>query len=308
MLWRKCMILVVLLLIWGTSAWADGLLDKNINYFQPVIDGSGLLLTYGSEPLTMWRMSYGLYTNDAVSPLTHVDNEDTRRVLVENQVEANLFYAVGLPFNFNVGFDLPFALYRQFNDEFDIPDAEEFAMEDMRLEVKWTALNRLQKCLGLAILGRITTPIVYRENNFVSDHFTTLSPIVVFDLGRRWWTFAANLGYKYYSNPQKSELYNLEIGDELTLQLGARFRFDRSQQVIIDSSTRTQVRAPFGEPDLDYVEILAAYRYSWQRLNYTALTAGVGMGLLQGVGNPKFRFFIGVNRDERRWCPGDVYF
>lgn len=303
-------LLIVLLLVLAAPAGAAGLLDKNVHYFQPVIDGSGVVWTVGSEPLTMFRMHYGAWLDDAVDSVDYLEDDNNRLYrIVENQVSANLVYAVGFFHFLNVGFDLSFTVFRQLNEDFEEKyDFTSFAVEDIRFEVKGTILNRRQKCVGLALLGRVTTPLAYQENSFVSDKTTTLAPVLVADLGRRRWTVAANLGYKYYVTPQGSELFALEVGDELTLNLGGVLRVDRSNQVLADLATRTQVRAPYGEPDLDYMEVLVAYRKYWQRLNFTALTAGVGMGLLSGVGDPKIRFFVGVTRDERRLGPGDVYF
>jgi len=303
-----CFIFLICLIGFVRPAGAQELLDKNVHYFQPVVDGSGMLSTYGSEALTMFRMHYGLWADDAINPVEYLAHNDRRFVVVENQLAGNLVYSVGF-FNWlNVGFAFPFVAYRRLGDELDFEGIDSFALEDMRFDVKGILFDRRQQCLGAALLGRVTVPVGYKENNFVSDHYPTVTSLLVVDLGRRWWTVAANLGYKYYPNPQQSEFLDLRVRDELLLNLGATLRVSTTQQLIVDSATRTFANSPFSEPDLDYSEIVLAYRNYWQGLNYTALTAGVGFGLLSGIGDPLVRVFIGITRDEKRLGPGDVYF
>ncbi|MDP8223125.1 MAG: hypothetical protein P9L99_07185 [Candidatus Lernaella stagnicola] len=310
---RRLVLTIALVLAFGQSAQAQNLLEKNVHYFLPVVDDSGIIWTYGSAPLGMGRMHYGLYADDAVAPVARLRDNGEIQHVVQNQVGAQLLYSVGLFHIANLGFAAPLIPYRQINgqfeDDFKLDQGlETFAMEDLRFDSKFTILNRRQKCLGVAALFRVGVPISGQENSFASDAGVTLHPALIVDLGRRWWTVTTNLGYKYYVNPGDSELFNLTVGDEISFNLGSVFRVSRSQQVLLDSATRTQVATPFGEPDLDYSEILVAYRKYWQRLNFTALTVGVGAGLLSGVGDPTVRFFIGVTRDERRTSPGDVVY
>ncbi|NLH50421.1 MAG: hypothetical protein GX444_17720 [Myxococcales bacterium] len=304
---RLCLTIWCLLCLLPSAVCAEGLLDKNVHYFWPAIDGSGLLLTYGSETLGLWRMHYGFYADDAVAPV-NILTGDRLDTVVENQVSGNLLYAIGLFDVANIGFAFPFVFHRLINDDYDDLDLSPSVFEDIRIEAKYSFINRQRKCIGAALLARFTTPIAYEKNSFASDHGPTLEPVAIFDLGREWWTYAANLGYKHYFNPQDSDVYDLPVGDELTLNTGALFRVSPSQQVLLDSATRTKINSPFGQPDLDRAELMVAYRKFWQRLNFTALTAGVGVGLLSGVGDPKFRIFIGVTRDEKRLGPGDVQF
>jgi hypothetical protein len=311
---RRGLLSVGLLLLLAWPAEAQELLPKNVHYFTPVVDDSGMIWTYGSSTLGMGRMHYGLWADDAVAPVAQLQSADDEiNVIVPNQVGLNLVYGIGLFHVVNLGFAAPIVPYRQIEqdaaDTFNLDDdLTSFAIEDLRFDVKGTFLNRKQKCIGGAVLLRTTVPPAVQKNSFTSDQGVTLWPALVFDIGRRWWTFATNVGYKYYTNPGESDVFDLTVGDELTLNLAATFRPSRTQQIIIDSATRTQVARPFGEPDLDYSEVLLAYRKYWQRLNFTALTVGVGAGLLSGVGDPTVRFFIGVTRDERRTSPGDVVF
>lgn len=305
---RKALVVFFFVLLTAAPLHAEVLLDKNVQYFQPTVDGSGVLWSYGSEPLGMFRMHYGLWADDAIDNVDYIDPDDELYRVVENQLSGTAVYSVGFFHFLNFGFAFPFIAYRQFNEDVDFLDIESGALGDLRFDLKWTILNRQQKCLGLALLGRVTTPMVYQENSFASDRYPTLSPILIFDIGRRWWTFTTNIGYKYYTAVGDEGLFELETGDELKLNLGLLFRITRTQQIMLDSQTTTLVRSPYGEPDLDYAEALLAYRKYWQRLNFTAVTAGVGVGLLSGVGTPKIRFFVGVTRDERRLSPGDVYY
>lgn len=313
---QRILTLLMLLGILATPAWGESLLDKNTHYFQPPVDGSGLLFSGGSEALGMWHMHWGVWADDALKPVNYRDSEDEVQRIVVNQTNVGVVYAIGLFHVLNLGFEVPVTAYRIIDEEiddqeeFDDADFQTFSFEDMRWEAKWSFLDRSKKCYGLALLVRVTHPIGYQENSFVTDKGLTLSPVIIYDMGRRWWTFATNLGYKYYTVTEEPELLDLDldINHELLFSAGAIFRVSRSQQLMVDAATRTQVAAFYSEPDLDYAEIALAYRKYWKRLNFTALTAGAGVGLLSGVGNPTVRVFIGITGDERRLGPGDVHY
>jgi hypothetical protein len=253
-------------------------------------------------------MYYGFWFDDAIQPVNILDADKNLDTIVVNQLGFQALFALGLFDIVDIGFGFPFIPYRQISDETAYDDLAAYAFEDLRIDLKWTILNRRQKCIGVGILTRVNIPTFYIENSFATDRGVSLEPAVVFDLGRRWWTFAMNLGYKYYTQPQESRDFDVDVADELNLNVGAVFRIGQTDQVMLDSATRTQVRRPFASPNTDYSEILLAYRHYWKQMNFTGLTAGVGMGLLSGVGDPKVRIFVGVTRDERRWGPGDVLF
>ncbi len=329
-----------LVLAMAGAASAEGLLDKNLHYFAPPVDNSGLIVSYGSEPLGMFRMTYGVYGDVAMDVLDYAAPPDAEEAtLISTQAAAQLVYGIGFWKYVNVGFGLSYIPYRQFDDaffdeEYPHPDAElnpdlpgtnlsddeglgdpteETGLEDIRLDLKLIGIDRQERCIGVALVTTIGYPLGYKPNQFLSDGGATIAPRLIVDFGRTWYTLVFNGGYKYYAEKSRVRLPDysqevdtptngdLETNDEIMLGGGAKFRFAYGSEIILDSQFRTQATDAFGDDRVDYGEVMAAYRKYFRGLNYTALTIGGGVGVLDGIGSPLGRFFIGITRDEKRF-------
>lgn len=299
------------------------LLDKNTHLFQPVTDGSGMIVTYGSEPLGTLGISYGAYLDMAISPMRnatlpmefHVDYDadlpadadenakaakEEQITLVTAQTSVNALFAIGFTDHINIGVAFPYVITRSYDENYDNVNTFANSLEDMRIDTKLLLLNRRRHCIGIGLINTLTIPL-YNEDNFSSDYGLTVAPRFLFDIGRTWWTVAFNGGYKYYTRTSESLLYpDLEVSDELMFNLGVRFRLHYDQELVLDSAVRTLVAAPFANEYADYAEVMAAYRKYWVRMNHTCLTLGASAGLTQGVGTPLVRIFVGIGRDENR--------
>jgi len=282
-------------------------LPKNTHMFAPTSDNSGIITTYGSEHLgTLW-LAYSFWFDDAIAPVDYIDPENDQQVaMITNQAAGTVNFAFGITDYINIGYAFPYIITRSFDANYDKDNVLETSantFEDMRLDVKLLLLRRTKHCLGLGLITTTTIPM-YSENNYASDKGATVAPRLLFDIGRNRFTWAINLGYKYYgTTPDPNRelvLEDLEIGDELLLGTGGKVRFAWNQELLIDTAVKTLVQSPFGNPDADYAEVMAAYRKYWVRLNYTALTMGGAVGVTQGVGTPFVRLFVGIGRDESR--------
>ena len=272
---------------------AESLLEKNFHYFQPPADGSGMVLTYGSEALTWLGMHYGLYADGAVDHLTVILDNDEEEPLIENQLGMNLMYAIGITRFVNVGLALPVVAYRTFNEDFEPEGADEMALEDLRVDVKGILFDRRRRCLGLALNLTGVVPLDRSENTFLSDNGFGVTPRLIADLGREWWTVALNVGYRY-NTESESDVLDMEVLNELLVNLGATFRLGDYGQVLLDSAFRTPATKFFSDSSGNYGELMAAYRYFLGTYSHVALTAGAGMGILNGAGTPTTRVFLGV--------------
>lgn len=282
-------------------------LPKNTHMFAPTSDNSGIITTYGSEHLgTLW-LAYSFWFDAAISPLDYIDPINNQQVtLTTYQAAGTVNFAFGITDYVNIGYSFPYIVSRAFDENYD-PDNElgtkTNTLEDMRLDLKLLLLRRSKDCLGLGLITTATIPM-YEKNNFSSDKGATVAPRLLFDIGRGRFTWAINLGYKYYGDTpdpnRRLLLPDLEIGDELVMGTGAKVRFAWNQELLIDTAVKTLASSPFGNPDADYAEVMAAYRKYWVRLNYNALTMGGAVGVTEGVGTPFFRIFVGFGRDESR--------
>ncbi|MBZ0272265.1 hypothetical protein K8I61_09515 [bacterium] len=337
---RGAVFALAMILATARAAGAEGLLDKNLHLFQPTVDGSGLITTYGSEPLGHFRMFYGLYGDVAADILDYEAPPDSEEAtLIENQAGVNLVWAIGLSKYVNVGLAFPFTPFRTFDEEYDTEvyphplidefeeddpdrpegvkigeDTDSFAFEDIRLDLKFILIDRLERCLGVGLVTTFGYPVLNnpRDDQYTSDGGLTVAPRLVADLGREWWTVVFNGGYKYFAEKDRARLPGLSeevahpnsgdfrTDDELMGGLGVKFRFAWGQELMLDSAVRTFASDPFGDSREDYAEVMGAYRKFFRGFNFTALTIGGGVGLTDGIGTPAGRLFIGITREENR--------
>lgn len=291
--------LLICLIAVPATAGAKSVLDKNLHYFQPPADGSGIILTYGSEALTWLGMHYGGYLDGTYDHLTVKITGGDKERLVGEQLNANLLYAIGITRYLNLGVAVPGILYRTVNDDFNLEDPPAYAFEDLRVDLKGIILDRRRRCLGLALNVTGSIPVDRRENTFATDNGFGIEPRLILDLGRQWWTAAFNGGYRY-NVESKSDFVEMEVLNEVLLNLGAVFRlgqYGQYGQIMADTAwrmTRTIITEFEWREESNYGEAMVAYRYFLGDYSRVALTAGAGVGVLNGAGSPAVRGFIGV--------------
>jgi len=293
--------------------------DKNVHYFQPPADGSGIVLTYGSEPLNWLGIHYGLYVDEAVGHLIYrIPDTDEEIIIFRNQTGLNALLAVGVSRFFNIGMVFPYVPYREFNSEFEdfynkyyseegeggdigpLKGFEETSMEDLRFDVKGILFNRRDSCLGIAANLAITVPVGLEENSFLSDGGPTFAPRLILDLGRHWWSVAFNAAYKIYGKEQESDFLDMVVKDEIIFGFGGKFRFLSFNELMVDTIFRTHAEDFFSDPNEDYGEFMGAYRFIYGSYSLVAFTVGAGMGIMEGAGTPSSRVFIGLTSYEYR--------
>lgn len=298
---RIALAIVLAFTLVPAAAFGEALLNKNVHYFQPPADGSGLIMTYGSEALTWWGMHYGVVLDDSFQHLTINFSDDREEDLVANQFAANVLFAVGITRYLNIGVAFPFAVHRVFNEDDDLKDEipddlKSFAVEDFRVDLKGIILDRRRRCLGVAINLTGTIPVQPEDNTFVSDIGFGVTPRLILDLGREWWTVAFNVAYRHNTESDSQVLDN-KVRNELLLGGGATFRLGQYGQygnIILDTSLRTPLTDFFSDPNANYGEVFGGYRYFVGHYSTVAITFGASVGIMDGVGTPTARGFLGV--------------
>ena len=286
--------------IFPTALQAADDFDKNVHYFQPPVDGSGVILTYGSEPLNWFGLHYGVYADEAIGHLTYEFPSGKRDILISNQTGVNALFAVGLSKFFTAGVAFPFVPYREMNEKYkdEVEGIETTSLEDIRIEGKGILLNRRSHCIGLAAALTVSVPVGNDPNSFLSDTGLTYTPRFIFDVGRHRWSAAFNVGYKRYTEYKESWELGLEVKDEIVFGLGAKLRFASYNELMVDSVFRTQTSEFFSNQNADYGEIMGAYRFIYGNYSLFAFTVGAGAGVMKGAGTPSVRMFIGVTSYE----------
>lgn len=267
--------------------------DKNIYYFQPPSDGSGLIVTWGSEPIGNFGIHAGAMVDYAHRPMEYTDPQDKVKTVIYNQTAVNGMFGVGLWHAFNVSGAFVQVPSRSFNSRYqDIYEWKEAVTGDARVAGKYMLFNRREDGMGIAFVGEVGLP-TGDEENFVSDEQMTFLPRLVIDWGNEWYTLALNGGYKVYTEEIDGGLFNIPTGNEFLGSAGVTFRMFRVLELVGDY----QMRMYEGESDMSkaYMEAFGAVRTTFFVNNPLRFTFGASAGLTDGVGTPISRFYGGVS-------------
>ena len=345
------------------QAFAQDVVLKDIYYFQPPADGSGLVGAWGSEPIGHLGFHLGMYYDYEDQPLEWTDPDDNTHILIYNQHTMQFHLGFGILDRINISAAMAYAPARQFNEDYrgqqpinlyvrrgdnDITEddegntySESYCPEDecvrknekldvgdewktstfgdVRIQIKGIIFNRELDNWGLAALVEIGLP-TGQVGQFMSDStrelrtagsgydtefkyynetgVMTLSPRLILDLGNTWWTVVFNAAYKYYAadTPVRSTYFDVAGGNEMILNLGAMFRPKvRWLELIAELQSRTLFEEFYQNSNIDYMEALLSVRGTHLVNNPVRWTVGVGFGLMDGVGTPRYRAFIGID-------------
>jgi hypothetical protein len=314
------------------QAMAQEVVVKNVYYFMPPADGSGLLGAWGSEPIGHLGFHLGAVVDYEDQPLEWTDPEAATHILFYNQLGVQALVGFGILDKVNLSAAFTFTPMRQFNDQFkgkepyqnyadangnelkETPDScekpncfiktfyrktdsqwQESAMGDTRVQAKYIFSNRQFDQYGLAFLVELGIP-TGDPGQFVSDEDITISPRAIFDMGNTWWTFLFNVAYKYYPTTiARSRYFEIAGGNELILNTGVTFRFLRWGELLAEFQTRSLFEALYSNRSVDYGEAIFAFRGNWLTNNPIRMTVGIGVGILDGVGTPLYRAFVGFD-------------
>jgi hypothetical protein len=290
---------ILILLVFSLSAQAQELdpkkdvYNKNIHYFQPPSDGSGLLTTWGSEPIGHLGIHIGSFVDYAYRPMVYSDPQGVEHVVIYNQTGLNVLAGFGLWDALNVSMSYASTPSRSFNSRYlEIYEWKENAVEDMRVAVKYMFANRRIDGFGIAVMTEFTMDNGDAQN-FVSDEQVTLAPRLILDFGNEGFTYAINLGYKIFPDGIEPGLFDIESGDELLINTGLTFRMFWGLEIFGEYAARAYT----GESDYSsiYSELFGGIRSTWFLDNPLRLTIGASSGLTDGVGTPISRFYGGFN-------------
>ncbi|MCZ7582230.1 MAG: hypothetical protein M5R36_02230 [Deltaproteobacteria bacterium] len=217
----------VFVLVMTNAAFAQSVFDdpqfidgeplyvKNIDYFLPPSDGSGLIMTWGSEPIGHLGVHAGAMGEFTNRPLEYNDPDGKAHTVIYNQTTVVGMFGFGLWDALNFSGAFTEAINRSFNKTFlEKYDWAEEASVDARLAMKYMLTNRRTDGIGSAFVLEVSMPTGATES-FVSDEQMTFMPRVVFDFGNEFLTYALNLGYKYYPDGVDPGVFGDRIGQRI---------------------------------------------------------------------------------------------
>ncbi len=268
--------------------------NKNLHYFLPPSDGSGLVQAWGSEPIGHLGIHVGVLGDYAHRPMEYTDPQGVVHTVLYNQSGMNALFGIGLWEVANLSVAYVTTPSRSFNSRYlETYKWKENATEDMRLSAKLIATNRRIDGIGLALQGEITMP-TGDPQNFVSDEQTTFTPRLIMDFGNEWFTYVINGGYKIYTEGQiEPGLFNIDSGNEFIFNTGLTLRALWGLEFIGELASKTYLEGDGGFKD-GYAEAFGAIRSTFFVDNPLRFTVGASGGMTDGVGTPIFRLYGGV--------------
>ncbi|MCP4199100.1 MAG: OmpA family protein [Proteobacteria bacterium] len=218
--------------------------------------------------------------------------------LIEHHFSLELLAAFSIYNVFEVGLALPVVLYQNGETAADVEGLSANAgISDLRLHLKLDILQGLvhytRKDLSLAFITVLSFPTGNAANPdaFMGDSGVTVEHKAAFGARFGRYRIGANLGYLWR---ETKEFYLKEIGPRLTY--GVAVEVDLVKRWAVVAELFGQLGFTF---DLASAPLEAdfAARYDIGRHGLVA-TAGMGVGILAGVGTPVIRLFGGV-----MWTP-----
>lgn len=265
--------------------------------FVPAVDGGDYFTIYGSDTLARGQGHIGAYFDYADRPLQFTGTGallGQRQSVIDHLLTLNSFGAIGVTDWFSVGIDVPAVMYNWFYS--DLPEALPTAapdkapmMGDLQVVSKFRLVNIEKGHFGLALVPYATLPTGdttrFTGNGNVTGGLTIASDVTI---GKRV-SLAANVGGTLRDDVTK---HGVRVDDQLTYGLGANFKLDKSWQAIVEGFGSTVIRN-FFESDSSPLEAGAGIRHYFGDSGIAADLGG-NVGLMDGVGSPRYRVFTGL--------------
>jgi OmpA-OmpF porin, OOP family len=253
------------------------------------------------------QFSLGLSTSYQRNPFTlyTVQGENQMEASVEvvrDQVTSELAAAIGIADKLQLGFALPVAVFQDGEDFTEMGVASGYNLSgaspgDLRLEAKYkVATFGASKEFALALAPGVTLP-TGNARKFTGDRNVTGRFRALTELRLGQARAAAMLGVLLR---QQSKNFAAEVGHQLMYAVAVDYRVHKGVSLLGEIIGRSGL-ADFGRRyvDANPVEVDAGMRVALPKL--VTLTLGGGLGVVRGIGSPKFRAFMALT-----WSPSFV--
>jgi MYXO-CTERM domain-containing protein len=278
-------------------------IDVPADTFRPAMDANGIIDVDSAQTTGHLAMDGGLFLDYQLNPLVlntvNPDGTLSRALpVVAHRVGGNLVAALGLFDWFQLGVDLPVVLF-QTRDTATVPALGDIAINalqvtglgDLRLRPKFQILRAKSAFVDLAVLPTLTLPTHTAAGSFLGDSSFTLVPEVVVSRAIGDLRFATNVGVRLRG--QSGALADINIGNELTYRGGVAYRFGSLPLEVGGSFTGAAgLTTPFTKSTENPLEVLAGV--GWYPTSFLKVSAGGGVGVINGFGVPDARLYAGV--------------
>ncbi len=261
----------------GKMAWSAGLFVNYAN--QPFVVRSCLSQTNCSDPNAIQQQDVkvveNMVTGDVLGSLTPIP-----RLQIGLKVPVTFVKGQGLT---NTG-------------EADLNGLSGTGLGDMELEGKFRLHGKITDPFVVGLGAFVTGPFGHltSKGNYIGDDTPTAGLRGIFDGLKGPFSFGGNLAAVYRGN---GRVGSTELGPEFRYGIGAGFKVSPVFRILVDDFGSTKFSSHNGT---NANEIDGGFQI--MPLNSPILVnLGAGTGLVQGVGVPKVRAFVGfMYIDERR--------
>jgi len=269
--------------------------------FIPAIDDSHYITTYGAETFQQWQFRGGLYLNYARDPVEFGTGGIRRSGIVDDLLMADAFFSIGIFDWFQVGLDVPVALYMTYYDpnsplQPNPPKQTITQLGDVRFEMKFRLLDIYKHSFGVSLLPFATFPTGDGDKFIGNNTFSGgLKAIAEGNIRDRFW-IALNLGYQIRDAMQPAT--NLLQDDYFLYGLGMSFKAVDWLYIIGDLYGAAVAKQMFSNAVESPLEGALGLRFI--PMEGLKITAGGAIGFTRGYGTPEFRAILGASYTKPR--------
>ncbi|MCA9522313.1 MAG: thrombospondin type 3 repeat-containing protein [Myxococcales bacterium] len=265
--------------------------NANTQTFNPAVNSKGLAISESGDIERHLDWQIHLLFNYAYKPavLRHPGTGEEIQTLVKHRLGGNLLFAIGFVDWIELGLDLPFTLYQSGSQLDDSQKGLRAASTgDLRLVGKVGFLKSYKHGVGLSLQLNATFPTSLKDSG-TGDRFITFNPMLNFSTGGPFW-FSMNVGYTLRKG---KDVRNLNLDDQINFRMGIGGTIPRVRLTLFaEAMADLQAKKPFSRTEDIPIEVLFGFRL---RLGHWHLLAGGGFGVVQGLGAPLARGFLGVS-------------
>lgn len=281
--------------------------DFTVQRFNPAVGPRNYLVTRGARSDGRMAWSAGLMASYGYQPLTIVScisdpgggcaSQDARQSteikVVENLLTADLMGSLTPIPELQLGLRVPVTFVRGqgVTDEgLSDPDGLSAAgLGDPELEVKARAYGNARSPFVLGFAASVTAPLgeAMAEDKYIGDKTPTAGARIIIDGAHGGFGYAVNLGGAYRGEAQVG---SAKVGSEARFGVGVGYQVSPVFRPVADLHGTTRFSSTTGENTL-----AALFGLQIQPLSSPiAITLGAGTRLIEGVGAPSIRAFLGV--------------
>ncbi len=262
---------------------------------KPATDNGFYLAVESSRTLPQRKFTLGLHFDYAQEPVAQVNAANVKiQNVVARELAAHLTFAYGILPWFQAGLRVSAAPFITFQPIGAAATQSRSRMSDTELNLKFRLLDHESHPIGIAVVPFVTFP-TGDGGSYVGNDVVTGGGHLVIESKRiaERFSVAANVGYQTRQAVQLAS--GTRADDQILYGAAANFAFHPKLDAIAEIRGRTLAGDLFGSQHRP-IEMEGALRI--YPTDHWAITVGGGTGVLEGIGNPKFRALAGLS-----WIP-----